>query len=73
MSEVAEGYSIPLDVCGGHRHGSYSYHYHSQVRTFNVTKTSLGLVVRQTYAGYIAGPYQCEWFDWWIKIIYSCI
>ena len=40
LSEVAEGYSIPLDICGGHRHGSYGYHYHSQVRTFNATKTS---------------------------------
>ena len=59
LSVAAEGYSIPLDICGGHSHGSYGYHYHSQVLRFNVTKNGNGLYVGQTITGAVAGPYQC--------------
>jgi hypothetical protein len=59
LSVAAEGHSIPLDLCGGHSHGSYGYHYHSQVLRFNVTKNGNGLLIGQTITGAVAGPYQC--------------
>lgn len=31
LSTLAPGYSDALDVCGGHSHGAYGYHYHTQV------------------------------------------
>ncbi len=46
LSENAPGYSVALDACGGHNHGSYGYHYHSQV---------LQIVEDWTYTAYIAG------------------
>ena len=61
LNESAEGYSTPLDDCGGHTHGSYGYHYHSQVLSMKVDRASpLGLTVGQTYYAYIAGPYKCN-------------
>jgi hypothetical protein len=61
LNESSEGYSTPLDDCGGHTHGSYGYHYHSQVLTMTVDRASnLGLTAGQTYYAYIAGPYKCN-------------
>jgi len=60
LNESAEGYSTPLDDCGGHSHGTYGYHYHSQVLTVKSSKNSNGLVVNQIYTAYIAGPYKCR-------------
>lgn len=60
LSESAEGYSIALDDCGGHSHGTYGYHYHSQVLTMTATKDGKGLTIGQNYTAYIAGPYKCN-------------
>jgi len=47
------GQTVALDDCGGHDHGTYGYHYHSQV--IDVAATSK---TKQFYA-YIGGPYKC--------------
>ena len=60
LDELAEGYSVPLDDCGGHNHGTYGYHYHSQVLTMTATKSGNGVVKGQNYTAYIAGPYKCN-------------
>ena len=60
LDELAEGYSVPLDDCGGHNHGTYGYHYHSQVLTMNATRGGNGLVAGQNYTVFIAGPYKCN-------------
>lgn len=31
LSTGAPGYEVALDDCGGHAHGDYAYHYHTQV------------------------------------------
>ena len=31
LSTIAPGYSIALDVCGGHAHDEYAWHYHTQI------------------------------------------
>ena len=50
------GYSVALDVCGGHIHNDASgvameYHYHAQ--------TLSGTFNNQAYEYYVGGPYQC--------------
>jgi hypothetical protein len=51
LSESAVGYSTPLDDCGGHSHGDYGYHYHSQVLNLTVSDTN--------FIAYIATPHKC--------------
>lgn len=61
LDQTADGYSIALDACGGHSHGTYGYHYHSQVLTQTISgNTPVGLSAGQTYTAYIAGPYNCN-------------
>ena len=60
LSELNYGYSIPLDECGGHAHGAFAYHYHTQV----LTATTDGGAVKnqaagQTYYASTTGPYKC--------------
>ena len=52
------GYYTSLDVCGGHTHGSYRYHYHAQVLK---TTTGSGVAVPSgtQYYYYVAGVNQC--------------
>ena len=33
----APGAAIPLDLCGGHSHGTLGYHYHTEVKKINAT------------------------------------
>lgn len=47
-----DGQSIQLDLCGGHSHSSFGYHYHSQV----LQLTTSG---NENYFAYIGGVYQC--------------
>ena len=52
------GHSTSLDDCGGHIHGTYAYHYHTQV----LNAVSDGGSVVGTGVGYYAsttGPYKC--------------
>lgn len=48
------GYSSNLDDCGGHTHGTYGYHYHSQVKLMISSKSS-----SNTFYAYIGGVYKC--------------
>ena len=64
LSTSAVGYSTTLDVCGGHQHGDYTYHYHTQV--VNVTSGSSGANVGApgvpsgySYPATTTGPYYC--------------
>ncbi len=67
LSENAPGYNVTLDDCGGHVHGTYSYHYHAQVISAvtdaDVAKNSMTnqpVVSSGTvYAAFSPGVYQC--------------
>jgi hypothetical protein len=69
LNSTSDGYSISLDICGGHIHDSYGYHYHAQVISIKVPSTSNGLTSGSTIFGYIGGPYQCWMGDISVKII----
>jgi hypothetical protein len=47
-----DGQFVELDICGGHSHSDFGYHYHSQVLRLT---TSLNA----EYFAYIGGVYQC--------------
>ena len=51
LSTSNEGYSSPLDDCGGHEHGDpYGYHYHSQViSAYTTSAASKGVVAGVEY------------------------
>jgi hypothetical protein len=55
-----DGYSTALDVCGGHSHGTYGYHYHSQVLNMTFTATLYGNTIGNSYIAYLNGPYYCK-------------
>ena len=60
LSTSAEGYSTALDICGGHEHGSYGYHYHPQI--IAATTDSMapsGIATGQAYPATTTGVYQC--------------
>ena len=60
LSTSNVGYSTSLDSCGGHVHGSYAYHYHTQV--LNATTDSgvmPGKALGQSYYASTTGPYKC--------------
>ena len=55
-----EGYSVALDDCGGHTHGTYGYHYHSQVITaYTTSAAQKGIAAGQAYAVHIPGVFKC--------------
>ena len=56
LSSSNEGYSTVLDNCGGHSHGTYGYHYHSQVIEAYATA---GPAKGTTYAVFPPGVFQC--------------
>ena len=60
LSTSNVGYSTALDDCGGHTHGSYAYHYHTQI--LNAT-TDNGVVPNQAkgqpYYASTVGVYKC--------------
>jgi hypothetical protein len=60
LNVSSQGYSIDLDICGGHNHDTFGYHYHAQVLTFTAPSSNLGLIAGQTVTGYIGGPYKCK-------------
>ncbi len=63
LSAAADGYSVALDICGGHNHSSYGYHYHTQVLHMNVSSSqaapSYGITLGLNITAYIPGVYQC--------------
>jgi len=55
-----EGQGIALDVCGGHTHAPYGYHYHPELETATTTKLD-GTSVSGTisYTAYKISPMTC--------------
>ncbi len=48
-----------LDDCGGHSHGTYGYHYHSQVITaYTSTGAAKGVNSNTAYAVFPPGPFK---------------
>ena len=60
LSQSAWSADGPLDICGGHSHGAFSYHYHPQV-VDAVTDSGLpnGIAAGLHYPATTVGPYQC--------------
>ena len=60
ISNSNEGEKVALDMCGGHSHKGYSYHYHTQVHT---SRTNNGVAVGGdegvTYQYTTPGPFKC--------------
>jgi hypothetical protein len=60
LSSSNEGYSTVLDDCGGHSHGTYGYHYHSQVITaYATSQAARGVTTGTAYAVFPPGVFQC--------------
>jgi len=61
LSETAPGYSTALDICGGHSHDSYSYHYHTQVVYTTTADSSrkTNIPAGTAYISSTPGVYQC--------------
>ena len=60
LSANNEGYSMALDDCGGHTHGAYGYHYHSQVITaYASTGAQRGVTTGAAYAVFPPGVFKC--------------
>jgi hypothetical protein len=51
------GFSAGLDVCGGHSHGTYPYHYHAQVIVGSATMPGSATIV--SFYASTTGPYKC--------------
>ncbi|CAE7242175.1 unnamed protein product, partial [Symbiodinium natans] len=49
------GIDTDLDLCGGHSHDSYGYHYHPSVET----RTGSGAMVTSSYTAFYLGPKKC--------------
>lgn len=60
LYSTSDGYSTALDVCGGHSHGTFGYHYHSQLLNSTFTATAFGYTQGNSYIAYLNGPYQCK-------------
>jgi hypothetical protein len=63
LSNETVGWTVALDVCGGHEHNDtdgtvLDYHYHSQVLNLTSDSNSINGVGRQYYA-YVGGVHQC--------------
>ncbi len=70
LNSLNEGYSVALDNCGGHSHGTYGYHYHSQLLNQTFSATAYGYTAGNSYIAYLNGPYKCN-FIIIIIIIYK--
>ena len=61
MTTSAVGASTAIDLCGGHEHDSYGYHYHTQVLTTTSGSTGLqlfsGIPTGLTYVITTTGPF----------------
>ncbi len=60
LQSTNDGYSTALDVCGGHSHGTYGYHYHSQLLNMTFPSTANGITAGTSYIAYLNGPYYCK-------------
>jgi len=59
LSTTSEGYST-LDDCGGHSHGTYGYHYHSQViSALTSSAAASGVTKNKAYAVFPPGVFKC--------------
>ena len=56
----APGASIPLDICGGHSHGSFGYHYHAEVKLINATQSGQQIPYGTPYYVFLPGITNCK-------------
>ena len=60
LSTSAPGYATALDVCGGHTHGSYGYHYHAQLIVGTTDgRGAPGIATGLTFPASTPGVYKC--------------
>jgi hypothetical protein len=64
LSNTAPGFSTGLDTCGGHEHGDYAYHYHTQIFQATTTSQHKGTSAGKTspfvtYPAFTPGPSDC--------------
>ena len=63
LSNDAPGFSTGLDNCGGHVHGDYAYHYHSQIIQATTTSSNKGISKNsntgKTYPAFVPGVFNC--------------
>ena len=63
LSNAAPGFSTGLDNCGGHTHGDYAYHYHSQIIQATTTNGNKGVSKNsntgKTYPAFVPGVFNC--------------
>ena len=63
LSESAPGFSVGLDDCGGHEHGDYVYHYHTQIIEATTSEKNKGTNGAANegvkYPAFTPGPYKC--------------
>ena len=60
LSTSAPGSATALDVCGGHTHGSYGYHYHAQLIVGTTDgRGAPGIATGLTFPASTPGVYKC--------------
>ena len=60
LSVSAPGASIALDLCGGHSHDPYGYHYHTEVKKINVTDYGQQVPYGTPYYVFLPGITNCK-------------
>ena len=63
LNASAPGANISLDICGGHNHAGYGYHYHTEVRKINATDSGQQIPLGTSYYIFLAGVTNCMIFD----------
>ena len=59
LNASAPGASIPLDICGGHSHAPYGFHYHTEVKKINVTDSGQQIPLGTPYYVFLPGITNC--------------
>ena len=49
LNASAPGANDSLDICGGHYHASYGYHYHPEVRKINANNSGQQIPHKTAY------------------------
>ena len=55
----APGALIPLDICGGHSHAPYGFHYHAEVKKINATDYNQQIPYGSSYYIFLPGITNC--------------
>ena len=60
LDSSAPGANIALDLCGGHSHSPYGYHYHTEVKKINVTDSGQQIPLGTPYYVFLPGITNCK-------------